>query len=146
MSSLGQFQTPLFKNFTITKSTKRLQANKNKKMLLKNICGENGNLFAYLCFCAFDRVSLCRLMLVVLFVLLVRNLSVKKFKTTLITSIILLLRLEIARSSSLYFSVSCFLLKGKIKYTLLSFTFFIFNVNYLCSVMLKGSTCKSYVL
>ena len=29
MESLGQFQTLLFKNFTTTKSTERLQANKN---------------------------------------------------------------------------------------------------------------------
>ena len=71
-------------------------------MLPKNIWGENSHLFAYLHFCAFAWVSLCLLMLLVL---LVRaktyckkknkkknnNNNIKKFKTGLITSFILLL-------------------------------------------------------
>ena len=36
-------------------------------MLLKNILGENSDLFAYLRFCAFARVSICHLVLLVFF-------------------------------------------------------------------------------
>ena len=53
----------LRKDFHAQKSTKRLQANKKKKMLLKTSKGEYSHLFAYLRFCAFAGVSLCRLVL-----------------------------------------------------------------------------------
>ena len=55
------------KNFARTKSTKRLQANKNKKssilMRLKNIYGEESHLFTYLRFCAFCDFCACRIFL-----------------------------------------------------------------------------------
>ena len=68
-------------------------------MLLKNIYGENSHLFAYLRFCAFARVSLCRLVLLVLLVLIVllacaksfRKKENREFKTALVTSFILIL-------------------------------------------------------
>ena len=58
-------------------------------MLLKHIKGENSPLFAYLRFCAFARVSLC---LLVLLVVSVRAKSFRKknkeFKTALIANIL----------------------------------------------------------
>ena len=85
MRSLGQFQTPLFKNFTTTKNVPK-EYLRGKHLI---------HLFA---FCAFARMSLCLFVLFVLLVLLVLLVCVKsfrkknkEFKTALITSFILLL-------------------------------------------------------
>ena len=60
MRLLGQFQTSLFKNFTSTKSAKRLQAIKNKKSSCKTSKGEKVTYFLICvfvllpgCLCAF---------------------------------------------------------------------------------------------
>ena len=90
-----QFQTSLFKNFTSTRSTKRLQRTKTKNALKKHLRGKK-SLICLFAFCAFAWVSLC---LLVLLVLLVRakyfcKKKNKRFKTVLIILFILLLNLS----------------------------------------------------
>ena len=98
MRLFGQFYSSLLKSFTSTKSSKRLQASKNKKMLLKTSKGKivTCSLISVLCFCLGVFMPFGAL------VLLVRGKSFckkkknnnKEFKTALITSFTLLLKLS----------------------------------------------------
>ena len=98
-----QFQTS--KNFTSTRSTRRLRRTKIKNVHKKNLRGKKSLicLFAFLCFCL-----VASFVLLVILVHLVRAKSFckknKEFKTTLITSFTLLLKLQACNTSMNFFN------------------------------------------